>query len=237
MLSLFKMILENVLFFALHIDSTNSFPGQLSKKEELECIKKAAQGDSKARDKLINHNLRLVAFIVKKNYPDTNEDPEDLISIGTIGLIKAAQTFDYERNVNFSTYAGKCINNQIRMYFRKIKHKNTEVHIDDPIDSDKDGNTVSLADIFCDDTNVEDEAALSIERKRLYRFIEEELDEREKEIISKRYGIRCGKYIPERIMTQREVATCLDISRRYVSRIEKKALQKLRARFDEGGVI
>ena len=99
MLSLFKMILENVLFFALHIDSTNSFPGQLSKKEELECIKKAAQGDSKARDKLINHNLRLVAFIVKKNYPDTNEDPEDLISIGTIGLIKAAQTFDYERNV------------------------------------------------------------------------------------------------------------------------------------------
>lgn len=224
--------LQGLMFFALHFESHNSFPRQLSAKEERECIALAAKGDQEARDKLIKHNLRLVAFIVKKHYPDFR-DQDDLISIGIIGLIKAAQTFDYERSVSFSTYAGKCINNQIRMYFRKIKHQQTEVYMNEPMDCDKDGNTVTLADIFCDPTDVAQQADLNINIEKLYRYISEELDEREKEILTKRYGLNFATYHTEKILTQREVAKQLGISRSYVSRIEKKALEKLRERFEK----
>ncbi len=233
LISLLQTALENLIFFALHFESTNTFPKQLSKKEEAECIARVAKGDSAARDTLIKHNLRLVAFIVKKHYPDY-KDADDLISIGIIGLIKAAETFDYERSINFSTYAGKCINNQIRMYFRKIKHQQTEVYMNEPMDCDKDGNTVTMADIFCDPANVEEQAVLNINMKRMYKYIDEELDEREKEILTKRYGLSGTSYKVERILTQREVAKELNISRSYVSRIEKRALEKLRARFEIG---
>ncbi len=232
-ISLIQSALQSLLFFALHFDGTSTFPRQLSKKEEQEYIEKAANGDKTARDMLIKHNLRLVAFIVKKHYPDYR-DQDDLISIGIIGLIKASETFDYERSVNFSTYAGKCINNQIRMYFRKIKHQQTEVYMNEPMDSDKDGNVVTMEDIFCDPVCVEEQAVLNINTEKLYRYINEELDEREKEIITKRYGLIGTGYRVDRIMTQQEVARELKISRSYVSRIEKKALEKLKARFDKG---
>lgn len=230
--SILGSVLQNLLFFALHFDNSNSFPRQLTRKEEEECIKAVASGDTSARNKLIQHNMRLVAFIVRRHYPDYR-DQEDLISIGMIGLIRAAETFDYERSINFSTYAGKCINNQIRMHFRKIKHQLTEVYMNEPMDCDKDGNEVTMADIFPDDTSVEDEAVLNINIKKLYRFIDEELDDREKEILTKRYGLSGTGYNIQKTYTQQEVADELNISRSYVSRIEKKALQKLKARFDE----
>ncbi|MBQ8931825.1 MAG: sigma-70 family RNA polymerase sigma factor [Ruminiclostridium sp.] len=230
--SLFGSALQNLLFFALHFDNSNTFPRQLTRKEEEECIKAVAAGDTSARNKLIQHNMRLVAFIVRRHYPDYR-DQEDLISIGIIGLIRAAETFDYERSINFSTYAGKCINNQIRMYFRKIKHQLGEVYMNEPIDCDKDGNEVTMADIFPDDTSVEEEAFLNINIKKLYKFIDEELDEREKEILTKRYGLSGTGYNIQKIYTQQEVADELNISRSYVSRIEKKALMKLKTRFEK----
>lgn len=230
--SLLGNTLQNLLFFALHFDNQNSFPRQLTRKEEEECIKAVANGDTSARNRLIQHNMRLVAFIVRRHYPDYR-DQEDLISIGIIGLIRAAETFDYERSINFSTYAGKCINNQIRMYFRKIKHQLSEVYMNEPMDCDKDGNEVTMADIFPDDTSVEDEAFLNINIKKLYKFIDEELDEREREILTKRYGLSGTGYNIQKVYTQQEVADELNISRSYVSRIEKKALQKLKKRFDE----
>lgn len=232
-ISVLQTALQSLIFFALHFSQGGSFPPPLSRKEEEECITRAANGDMDARNKLISHNLRLVAYIVKKHYADSREQ-DDLISIGIIGLIKAAETFNNDRCISFSTYAGKCINNQIRMYFRKIKHQQSEVYMFDTMDSDKDGNAITMADIFSDGTDVASEAVLNVDLERMYKFIEEELTEREKEILAKRYGLSGTSYKVERIMTQREVADELNISRSYVSRIEKKALEKLRARFDKG---
>ncbi len=228
---LIKLALENLLFFGLHLDGKNMFPKQLSKKEEAEVIAKIADGDSTARDTLIEHNLRLVAYIVNKNYPDSN-DQDDLISIGTIGLIRAVETFDYKKGNHFSTYASKCIDNQIKMYFRKIKHQQTEISISEPIDSDGDGNALTLADICSSDVNIEEDVILKINSEKLYRFLEEELDDREREIISKRYGIPDKNGLVTKPLTQREIAKKLGISRSYISRIEKKALEKLKSRFD-----
>lgn len=228
---LLRLALENLLFFGLHFDRKNNFPKQLSPKEEAECIQQIMQGDMKARDRLIVHNMRLVAYIVKKNYPDA-KDPDDLVSIGTIGLIRAAETFDYQKGNQFSTYASKCIDNQIKMYFRKIKHQLTEVYINDPIESDSEGNALTIADIFSSGVNVENDVELKINSEKLYRFIEEELDDREREIICKRYGITDANGRVCRPLTQREIAKQLGISRSYISRIEKRALEKLRARFD-----
>lgn len=227
-----QTVLNNLIFFALHFDRTNSFPKPLSKKEEQECIKLMEQGDEKAREKLIEHNLRLVAYIVKKRYSDSDEQ-EDLISIGTIGLIRAVETFSSSKNINFSTYAGKCIDNQIKMYFRKIKHKQTEMYLDSPIEVDKDGNPLTIADIFKDLTDVSKEVDLRLDLQKLYRYINETLDERERLIIYNRYGLNSTKGVPNKAMTQREVAQKLNISRSYVSRIEKKALKKLYDRFEK----
>lgn len=227
-----QMVLKNLMFFALHFDSPNNFPKPLSKKEELECIKKISQGDEKAREKLIEHNLRLVVYIVKKHYSESKEQ-EDLISIGTIGLIRAVETFSEDKNTNFSTYAGKCIDNQIKMYFRKIKHQQNEMYLDSPIEVDKDGNSLTIADIFKDVTDVSKEVDLRIDLQKLYRYINESLDEREKMILHCRYGLNSTKGFPSKAMTQREVAEKLNISRSYVSRIEKKALKKLAERFEK----
>ncbi len=226
-----QLALQNLLYFGLHLDSRTMFPKQLSKKEEEACIKRIAQGDHEARNTLIEHNLRLVAYIVNKNYPDFN-DPDDLISIGTIGLIRAAETFDFSKGNHFSTYASKCIDNQIKMHFRKIKHQLTEVSISEPIDSDSDGNALTLADICSSDINLEEDVLLKINSEKLYRFIDEELDDREREIIARRYGIpdKDGKVCKP--LTQREIAKSMKISRSYISRIEKRALEKLRARFE-----
>ena len=238
MLSLLEFALQNLLFIGLHLDSRSSFPKQLSPKEEEECIALVAQGDMEARGKLIEHNLRLVAYIVNKNYPEavrgSQQDADDLISIGTIGLIRAAETFDYTKGRRFSTYASRCIDNQIKMHFRKIKRQQSEVYINEPLETDSEGNTLTIADILASNVNIEEETELRINSQKLYRYIDEELDEREKEIICKRYGIRDGRGYVCEAMTQREIAKQLQISRSYISRIEKKALEKLRKRFDKG---
>lgn len=229
---LLKLALQHLLFFGLHFEGKNMFPKQLSSKEEAECIKEIAAGNEQARDKLIIHNLRLVAYIVNKNFPDA-KDPDDLVSIGTIGLIRAVETFDFRKGNQFSTYASKCIDNQIKMHFRKIKHQLTEVYINDPIDSDGEGNSLTLADIFSSNVNVENDVELKIYSEKLYKYIKEELTEREREIICKRYGVPNIDGTLCKPLTQREIAKQLGISRSYISRIEKRALEKLRARFEE----
>ena len=238
MLTLLEFALQNLLFIGLHLDSRSSFPKQLSPKEEEECIALIAQGDMDARGKLIEHNLRLVAYIVNKNYPEAvrgcQQDADDLISIGTIGLIRAAETFDYTKGRRFSTYASRCIDNQIKMHFRKIKRQQSEVYINEPLETDSEGNTLTIADILASNVNIEEETELRINSQKLYRYIDEELDEREKEIICKRYGIRDGRGFVCEAMTQRDIAKQLKISRSYISRIEKTALEKLRKRFDKG---
>lgn len=232
MFVLIKIAMENLLFFGLHFDGKSMFPKQLSPKEEADCIRRIAQGSEQARDELIVHNLRLVAYIVKKNYPDA-KDQDDLVSIGTIGLIRAAETFDYQKGNHFSTYASKCIDNQIKMYFRKIKHQMTEVYINDPIESDSEGNALTIADIFSSGVNVENDVELKINSEKLYRFISEELTDREREIICKRYGVSDIDGSVCKPLTQREIAKQMGISRSYISRIEKRALKKLRDRFDK----
>ncbi len=229
MLSFLQYIFSNILIFALHLDKNMAFPKPLSEKEERECFEKVAQGDKDARIKIIEHNLRLVAHIVKK-YSTSTSDNEDLISIGTIGLMKAVATYNYLKGTRFATYASKCVENEILMYFRSLKKTASEVYFDDPIDTDKDGNTLTLIDIIAGDDNIIDRIDLSIRTKQLYTFIENSLDSREREIIIMRYGL-FGK-TP---LTQREVAKKFKISRSYVSRIEKKALMKLKEKFDRKG--
>ena len=229
---LLKIALENLLVFGLHFEGRNMFPKQLSPKEEAEVLRRLAENDRSARDTLIIHNLRLVAYIVKKNYPDS-KDWDDLISIGTIGLIRAAETFDSTKGSQFSTYASKCIDNQIKMHFRKIKHALTEVYINEPIESDSEGNALTIADIFSSGVNIEQEAELKIDSEKLYRFIREELNDRERFIICRRYGIPDIDGSICKPLTQREIAAGMNISRSYISRIEKRALEKLRSRFNE----
>lgn len=215
-------VLSGIVIFALHVTAASSFPQPLSAKEERECFEKMTAGDKTARAKLIEHNLRLVAHIIKKYYGNSAEQ-DDLISIGTIGLIKAVSTFDYEKGARFATYASRCIENEILMYFRNKKKYAQDVSFTEPIDSDKDGNTLSLIDIMADERSVVEDIEEKLRDERLYKVIGDTLSLREKEIIYLRYGLD-GR----RSYTQREVAKHLGISRSYVSRIEKKALETLR---------
>ena len=215
-------VLSGIVIFALHVTAASSFPQPLSAKEERECFEKMTAGDKTARAKLIEHNLRLVAHIIKKYYGNSAEQ-DDLISIGTIGLIKAVSTFDYEKGARFATYASRCIENEILMYFRNKKKYAQDVSFTEPIDSDKDGNTLSLIDIMADERSVAEDIEDKLRDERLYKVIGDTLSLWEKEIIYLRYGLD-GR----RSYTQREVAKHLGISRSYVSRIEKKALETLR---------
>jgi len=210
MLSLFACLC-NLLYFALHITGTGSFPRPLSAREERECLERIAQGDQDAKARLIEHNLRLVAHIIKKYYA-AFKDQDDLISIGTIGLIKAVSTFKPEKSVRFATYASRCIENEVLMHFRNKKKSAQDVYISDPIDTDKDGNSLTLMDIMAEDDNIVDCIDLHIKSEQLYHYIEGALDERERQIIIMRYGL--GGTRP---LTQREVADHLKISRSYVS--------------------
>lgn len=229
MLSCSAVLLANVLFFMLRASpAAGSFPLPLSAREEREALAAMAAGDESARNRLIEHNLRLVAHVVKKYYA-AREDQDDLISIGTIGLIKAVGTFDAGKNARLATYACRCIENEILMYFRAQRKQSQQVSLSEPIDSDSDGNAISLMDVIrCDDQMLE-EIDLSDRRGLLHRYLAEELDGREREILALRYGL--GGREPR---TQRETAEKLGISRSYVSRIEKKALAKLAGRFGEG---
>ncbi len=215
----------NFAWLILYIQGEN-FKKPLSAKEEKEYLILARQGDKEAKNKLIVHNLRLVAHIVKKYYSNTN-DQDDLISIGTIGLIKAINTFDYEKKVRLSTYAAKCVENEILMYLRNQKKLVNEVYISDPIDTDKEGNVLTLMDVITTSDNILDTVYENIRSEKLLKCIEN-LNEREREIIIYRYGLLGNAPKP-----QREVAKKLEISRSYVSRIEKKALQDLKNMMSE----
>ena len=221
------MIGANLLYFILHIQNVSSFPKPLSAKEERVYLEKASQGDMSARETLIERNLRLVSHICKKYYAKAN-DADDLISIGTIGLIKAVDSFDYSKGTRFSTYASRCVENEILMYFRSLKKQNGEIFFGDAIDSDKDGNPLTVEDIISDDEDIVDE----LEKKRKWSvissFINDMQDKREKQILILRYGLNNKKPL-----TQREVAQKLNISRSYVSRIEKKVLTDLADKFEE----
>lgn len=219
---------KNLIFWGLNVDNTVIFPKPLSKSEEQEYFRRMHEmNDMSAKNKLIEHNLRLVAHIIKKYYSNSG-DQQELFSIGTIGLIKAVSTFDYTKGTKLVTYASKCIENELLMYFRASKKSAGDIYIDDPIDSDKDGNQISLIDIISDSENLTDKVDLIIRSKQLYQFISQCLDDRELEIICLRYGIYGNS--PH---TQKSVAEKLNISRSYVSRIEKKALLKLREMYEK----
>ncbi len=224
-LSMIYGIISGIFYLALHTTSMGSFPPPLSPKEEAELIEKMEQGDKKAREKLIEHNLRLVAHVVKKYYTERVEQ-DDLISIGTIGLIKGVSTFNSKKGIKLATYAARCVENEVLMHFRSLKKTAQDVSINDPIETDKEGNDLSLIDVIADDNNVLDDIDLKIKLEHLKKYMQEVLTPRERIIIGLRFGLIGGKE-----NTQREVAKKLDISRSYVSRLEKKALIKLYQRF------
>ena len=226
MLDILGMLGQYVCFFILHVCGSGSFPKPLSEKQEREYLAQFANGNLEARNKLVEHNLRLVAHIIKKYYGVQSEQ-DDLVSIGTIGLIKAINTFKPDKNIRLSSYASRCIENEILMHFRNSKKSSQDISLNETIDTDKDGNPLTLLDIMSVDDNVLDNLDLKLNSKKLGQFIGEELDEREKKIIVMRYGLN-GK----EPMTQKDVAKLLEISRSYVSRIETKALKKLRKRFE-----
>lgn len=219
--SIISLIAANLLFFALHFDG-NSFPKPLSAKQEKEAFERLKMGDLSARNLLIEHNLRLVAHVIKKYYA-VSSDQDDLISIGTIGLIKSVSSFDYDKGIRFATYASKCIANEILMYFRNIKKNSGCVYFGDTIGTDKEGNNLNIIELLADDFDTETAVDLKLNSIELHKLIESKLTSREQEIIKLRYGLK--GYYP---LAQREVAKKLGISRSYVSRIEKKALSTLR---------
>jgi len=209
----------------LKITSNSVFPPTLTKEKEMELFGKAKKGDMQARTTLIEHNLRLVAHIAKK-YASSGYEQDDLISIGSIGLIKAIDSYNPESGTKFATYAGKCLQNEILMYFRSQNKFGAETLLSDAVDVDKDGNPLTYMDIISCDDNIFEEIETKINTNKALRAVNSVLDDREREIIVLRYGLS-GK----KPLTQREIAKYLNISRSYVSRIEKCALIKLRACF------
>ncbi len=225
--ALIEFALSHLLYFALHVERSGSFPKPLSAAEEAECFEKMAHGSVVARNMLIEHNLRLVAHIAKKYYAASG-DQEDFISIGTIGLIKAVNTFNGKKGTRFATYAARCIENEMRMHLRSVKKTAGDVYLGDPVDVDKDGNTLTLSDVMADEENLMDAVDCKLKTEQLYRLMDEYLTPREQEILQLRYGLH-----GTRPLTQREVAAKLNISRSYVSRLEKRALLTLREQFAE----
>ncbi|MBO5906776.1 MAG: RNA polymerase sporulation sigma factor SigK [Clostridia bacterium] len=220
-------ILMRFIALVLGIEDKVNFPPPLNKDEERRLFDLKAKGDVAARDKLIEHNLRLVSHVIKKYY-SSYENPDELLSIGCLGLIKAVDSFNSEFGTRFATYGAKCVQNEILMFFRSKKRVGLEISINDTIDVDKDGNPLTYLDIISVDESIEKDLDFKIQVEKLGQFIEKALDDRERQIIVLRYGLK--GYQPR---TQREVATYLRISRSYVSRIEKRALEKLRAEFGD----
>jgi len=226
-LSTLGAVTAHMLYFTLHVlGSGGSFPKPLSAEEEEECLRKMKEGDTASRNKLIEHNLRLVAHIIKKYYANA-KDQDDLVSIGTIGLIKAVSTFDRCKGTRLATYASRCIENEILMYFRSQRKTQGDVSMDEPIESDKDGNELTLRDILAVEDNILEDVDLKIKIGRLSAYLRR-LSARERMILELRYGIG-GR----RPMAQREVAAVLGISRSYISRLEKKAIGELKNMFSD----
>ena len=213
---------EDLWALILHITGRSSFPKPLSSAEEAEYIRRLGEGDPAARDALIEHNLRLVAHIIKKYYTQ-GEDADDLISIGTIGLIKGINTYRPDKGVRLATYASKCTENEILMHFRALKKTAGDVSLSESIDVDGDGNSLSLMDILAEEDDMADRLGDSEDRRRVREAVDSALGEREALIIRLRYGLDGAAPL-----TQRETAEKCGISRSYVSRIEKRALEKLR---------
>ena len=221
MLSAWLLLVLSGSFFTLRLSGGGSFPRPLKPEEEREYLERMAQGDMEARNKLIEHNLRLVAHIMKKYYT-ANGDQDDLISIGTIGLIKGISTFDASKGARLATYAARCVENEILMHFRSQRKTSNDVSLSDCIETGKDGAALSLMDVICSDEDLFEQLSDKEIYTKLYEKIDQCLAPREKKIIQLRYGV--GNQKP---LTQREIADLCGISRSYVSRIEKKALQKL----------
>ncbi|NLK42974.1 MAG: RNA polymerase sporulation sigma factor SigK [Tissierellia bacterium] len=222
LLLILNIILKPFVVLCGYMINSNSFPQPLTREEEEKYLELYSQGDEKARNILIERNLRLVAHIVKK-YNNTGKETDDLISIGTIGLIKAISTYDSTKGTRLATYAARCIENEILMTIRSTKKTKLELSLQEPIGMDKEGNEINLLDILGTEVDkIIDEVDLRFQIKKLYRAINQVLKDREKVIIELRYGLIDGK-----CKTQREIANLLGISRSYVSRIETRALAKL----------
>ena len=223
LLSNFMEFLCSNIFLTGYISGNNTFPKPLDEKEEEKYLQLLKTGDKKAKSILIERNLRLVAHIVKK-YQIPNKDIDELISIGSVGLIKAIDSFDVSKGTRLATYASRCIENEILMLFRNNKKQKSETFLQDPIGVDKEGNEISLIDVLSSEKDsVIDKVEMKLQIKALYNKMNSALTEREGEILKMRYGLKDGK-----CKTQREIAGMLGISRSYVSRIEKKALKKLK---------
>jgi RNA polymerase sporulation-specific sigma factor len=217
-------IIKDMMFFTGSY-SNNVFPSPLTEEEETEMIKKMQNNDLEARNKLIEHNLRLVAHIVKK-FENKNTHQDDLISIGTIGLIKGIDSYNDSKKTKITTYAARCIENEILMYFRANKKTQNDVSLNDSIGYDKDGNEINLIDVLKDNTTDFVELIHTKDNIKLLNKYLNLLNKREKEIIIKRYGL-----LNQKELTQKEIASSLNISRSYVSRIEKRALTKMLKEF------
>ncbi len=224
MLSAAIYLLTHSLLLSLHLAGgvTGSFPRPLSAAEERDCLERLAKGDVEARNTLVEHNLRLVAHIVKKYYAQESEQ-EDLISIGTVGLIKGISSYQPEKGTRLATYAARCVENEILMYFRSRRKSAGDVSLSDAIETDDDSGGLSLLDVVSEEQDLSERVCEKELCAQLRREIEKTLDERERRILTLRYGLN-----GERTHTQRETAERCSISRSYVSRLEKRALEKLR---------
>ncbi len=224
----FVEFLKSAIFLLGYISSNNLFPEPLTSEDEKKYLERMKEGNEEARNILIERNLRLVAHICKK-YSTVKADQDDLISIGTIGLIKGINSFEASKGVRLATYVARCIDNEILMYLRSTKKLNAEVYLEDPIGKDKDDNTVTLQEVLeNEERSIEEEVDLKFKIRKLYNKMKEVLKDREKSIIELRFGLKGTK--PK---TQHEIAEMMGISRSYVSRIETKAIGKLAKEFKE----
>ncbi len=221
------LVILRFIGLILGLESKEEFPPPLSAAKEAELFEKMKEGDKFAREKIIEHNLRLVAHIIRKYYASYN-DTDELISIGSLGLIKAVDSFKCDHGTRFATYGARCIQNEILMFFRSQKRRGGEVSLSETIDVDRDGNPLTYLDIISEENTAERDIEMGMYIKKMNRLIDKCLNERERQIIVLRYGLE--GYVPR---AQREVAKFLGISRSYVSRIEKSALEKLRAEFGD----
>lgn len=221
------VLLMNSLLLMLRVAPGESFPRPLSKAEEEACLARWAAGDWEARNTLVEHNLRLVAHILKKYYAQT-DDMDDLLSIGTIGLIKGINTFKPEKNIRLATYCSRCIENEVLMFFRSQKKRSGDLSLSDEPDGDGEGSGLSLLDMLAEEDTLAERVGSEESARALHRCVDTVLSERERRVIRLRYGLGGGE-----ALTQRETAQRCRISRSYVSRIEKRALEKLRAALGE----
>lgn len=226
-----EILLSNLLILALHLDNSSIFPPPLSEKAEKKCLEEMKKGSVEAKDKLIEHNLRLVVHIIKKYYSQESEN-EELISIGTVGLIKAINSFNPDKGVKLATYASRCIENEILMYFRNQKKTSLDISFDEPIETDAQGNPLTLIDIISVDDTIVDDLSLKTDISLLLKFVNEIDNPRDRNLIIMRYGLDGNE--PK---TQNEIAEKYNISRSYVSRLETKVLKKLKKRFEREGQI